>query len=147
MSILLYGCTTQTLTKRMGKKAWRQLHKNATSNIEQVVEAALEKQQLYGHLPTIRKTIKVRWTRHAGHCWRSRDELIRDVLPWTASRRPPRTYIQQLYADTGCNPEDLLEAMDDREGSGISVLIARRDDNHHHSPKSSGTGLLPSDTV
>ena len=39
--------------------------------------------QLYGHLPPITKTIQVRRTRHAGHCWRSRDELIRDVLLWT----------------------------------------------------------------
>ena len=30
--------------------------------------------------------------------------------------RPARTYIQQLSADTGCSPEDLQEAMDDREG-------------------------------
>ena len=34
------------------------------------------KHQLYGHLPPITKTIQVRRTRHAGHCWRSRDELI-----------------------------------------------------------------------
>ena len=39
--------------------------------------------QLYGHLPPITKTIHVRRTRHAGHCWRSRDELISDVLLWT----------------------------------------------------------------
>ena len=29
--------------------------------------------------------------------------------------RPARTYIQQLCQDTGCNPEDLPEAMNDRE--------------------------------
>ena len=39
--------------------------------------------QLYGHLPPITKTIQVRQTRHTGHCWRSRDELISDVLLWT----------------------------------------------------------------
>ena len=39
--------------------------------------------QLYGHLPPITKTIQVRRTRHAGHCWRSKDELISDVLLWT----------------------------------------------------------------
>ena len=43
VSILLYGCTTWTLTRRMKKKAWRQLHKNAASNIEQTMEAALHK--------------------------------------------------------------------------------------------------------
>ena len=77
--------------------------------------------QLYGHLPPITKTIQVRWTRHAGHCWRSRDELIRDVLLWTPTHgpakagRPARTYIQQLCKDTECCPEDLPRAMNDRE--------------------------------
>ena len=76
--------------------------------------------QLYGHLPPITKTIQVRRTRHAGHCW-SKDELISDVLLWTPTHgcarvgRPARTYIQQLCEDTGCNPEDLPEAMNDRE--------------------------------
>ena len=77
--------------------------------------------QLYGHLPPITKTIQIRRTRHAGHCWRSRDELIRDVLLWTPTHgrakagRPARTYIQQLCEDTGCCPEDLPRAMNDRE--------------------------------
>ena len=87
------------------------------------------KHQLYGHLPPITKTIQVRRTRHARHCWRSRGELISDVLLWTPTYgrakagRPARTYIQQLCEDTGCSPEDLPEVMNDRErGSGISVL-------------------------
>ena len=60
-------------------------------------------------------------TRHAGLCWRSRDELIRDLLLWTPTHgrakagRPARTYIQQLCEDTGCCPEDLPRAMNDRE--------------------------------
>ena len=60
-SILLYGCTTWTLTP-------------------------------------ISKTIKIRRTRHGGHCWRSRSELISDILQWTPSQgragvgRPARTY-------------------------------------------------------
>ena len=65
------------------------------------------KQQLYGHPPPITKTIKLRRTRHAGHCWRSKGELIIDILLWTPSHgrakagRPARTYILQLSADTG----------------------------------------------
>ena len=43
VSILLFGCTTWTLTKSIEKKAWRLLHKNAASNIEQVLEAAPHK--------------------------------------------------------------------------------------------------------
>ena len=50
-----------------------------------------------------------------------RDELIRDVLLWIPTHgrakagRPERTYIQQLCEDTGCCPEDLPRAMNDRE--------------------------------
>ena len=79
------------------------------------------KHQLYRHLPPITKTIQVRRARHAGHCWRSRDELISDVLLWTPTYgrakagRPARTYIQQLCKDMGDSPEDLPEAMNDRE--------------------------------
>ena len=106
--------------KTAGEKARRQLHKNVASNIEQVLEATPQKHQLYSHLPPITKTIQVRRTRHAGHCWRSRDELISDVLLWTPTYgqakagRPARTYIQQLCEDTRCSHEDLPEAMNNR---------------------------------
>ena len=66
-------------------------------------------------------TLYVPRTRHAGHCSWSRDELIRDALLWTPTHgqakagRPARTYIQQLCEDTGCCPEDLPRATNDRE--------------------------------
>ena len=121
VSILLYGCTTWTLIKRLKKKL--------NGNYTRMLRAILNKNwrqhptrhQLYGQLPPITKTIQVRQTRHAGHCWRSRDELIRDVLLWTPTYVqakagwPARTYIQQLCEDTGCGPEDLPKAMNDRE--------------------------------
>ena len=91
--------------------------------------------QLYGHLPPISWTLQIRWTRHAGHCWRSKDELISDMFLWPPSheqasvRQPVRTYLQQLCMDTGCL-EDLPKAMDDSEGeSGKSMLEARHDDD------------------
>ena len=80
------------------------------------------KQQLYGHLPVITETIQVRRTRYAGHCWRSKDELISDLLLWTTSHgrakvgRAVRTYIQQLCADIGYSLEDLPEEMGDKDG-------------------------------
>ena len=91
------------------------------------------KQLLYGHRPPFTKTIKIRRTRHAGHCWRSRDELVSDVLRWIPSHgraktgRPARTFIQQLCADTGCSPDDQPKAMDDREGWRESVRNIRAD--------------------
>ena len=120
VSILLHGCTAWTLTKLT--------EKTLDGNYARMVRAILNKswrqhstKQLYGHLPPIRKTIQARRTRHAGHCWRGRDELINDVLLWTPSHsrakvgRPARTYIQQLCDDTGCSTDDMPEAMNDRE--------------------------------
>ena len=80
------------------------------------------KQSLYGHLPPIMKTINVKRTRHAGHCWRSKDEFISDILLWSPSHRramagrPDWTYLQQLCADTGYSLKDVPGAMDDRNG-------------------------------
>ena len=120
-SILLYGCITRTLTKRLEKK----LDGNYTRMLRAILNKSWQqhptRHQLYGHLPPIAKTIQVRRARHAGHCWRSRDELISDVLLSTPTHgrakagRPARTYIQQLCEDAGCCPENLPEAMNDRE--------------------------------
>ena len=83
VSILLYGCITWMLAKCMQKK----LDGNYTRILSAVLNKSWRqhptKQQLYGHLLTITKTNKVRWTRHAGHCWRSKDELISNILLWT----------------------------------------------------------------
>ena len=105
------------------------MEKKLDGNYARVLRAVLNKswrqlpikQQLYGHLPLITKTIQVRRTRHAGQCWRSKVELISDILRWTQSHgqaevgRPARTYIQKLCADTGCSLEDLPGAIYDRD--------------------------------
>ena len=106
----------------MEKKAWRQLHKNAMSIIEKVLETEPYKAAAVRPPITHHKNYQIWRTRHVGHCLRRRDELISDVLLWIPSHGwakagcLARTYIQQLYADTGCSPEDLPEAMDNREG-------------------------------
>ena len=69
------------------KKAGKKLDGNYTRMLRAILNKSWQqhptKHQLYGHLPPITKTIQVRRTRHAGHCWRSKDELISDVLLWT----------------------------------------------------------------
>ena len=99
VSTLLYGCTTWTLTKRLEKK----LDGNYTRMLRAILNKSWQqhptRHQLYGHLPPITKTIQARRIRHAGHCWRSKDELVSDVLLWTPvygqskAGRPARTYI------------------------------------------------------
>ena len=121
VSILLYGCTIWTLTKRLEKKLDGNYTRMSRAILNKSWRQQPTKHQLYGHLPPITKTIQARRTRHARHWWRSRDELISDVLQWTPTYgrakagRPARTYIQLLYEDTVCSPEDLPEAMNDRE--------------------------------
>ena len=139
MSILLYGCTTWTLTKRLKKK----LDSNYTRMLRAILNKSWRqhptKHQLYGHLPPITKTIQVRQTRHAGHCRRNRDELTSDILLSTPSHNrakpgwPARTYILQLCEDTGlalrtCQRRWTMGRGGER-GSGIYVLMARQDDD------------------
>ena len=120
-----YGCTTWTLTEHMEKRL--------DDNQIRMLRAVLNKftiQQLYGHLPTI----QVRWTRHAGDCWRSKDELLKDVLLWTLSHgqvkvgRPARTYLQLFCAWRICREWWTIE-MGGKRGSGKSVLAVWHDDD------------------
>ena len=116
VSILLYGCTTWTLTKCMEKKLDSKYTRILWGVLNKSSKQHTTKQQLYGHLPPI---TKVRWTNHAGHCLRSKDELISDILSshrWSKVGRPVRTYLQQFCTDTGYSLEDLPDIMDDRDG-------------------------------
>ena len=84
-----------TLTKRMEKK----LDRNYTRMLQAVLNKSTRQystqQQLYGHLPSIPKTIEIRQTRNERHCWRSKDELISDVIQRTPSHG--RAKIEPTY--------------------------------------------------
>ena len=65
----------------------------------------LQKELLYSHLSPISQIIKGRSARHAGHCWKSKDKLISDILQWTPTHEhtniawSAKYYIHQLRAD------------------------------------------------
>ena len=100
------------------EKARRELHKNSTSYIEQILEATSHKTTT-ARPPTSyllshpNKTVR--------HCWRSKDELISDVLSLTPSHRyasaglPAKTFLQLVCTDTGCSLEGLPETMVDKD--------------------------------
>ena len=137
LSILLYGCTTWTLTKRLEKK----LDGNYTRMLRAILNKSWRqhptRHQLYGHLPPITKTIQVRRTRHAGHCWRSRDEHIRDVLLWTPDMAVQKQDDQHEHTFSSyVRQRDVVLKIclglwtigrSGQRGSGISVLPARHD--------------------
>ena len=95
------------------------------------------KQQLYGHLPPIMKTIKIRQTRYAGHFWRSRDELVSDVLRWTPSQErakagcPEHTYSSsvQILDVARKTYQNQWTIGGGKRGSEISTLIVWPDDD------------------
>ena len=135
-SILLYGCTTWTLTKRLEK-----LDCNNTRMLRAILNKSWRqhptRHQLYGHLPPITKTIQDRRTRHAGHCWRSRDELISDVLLLTPTYgwEKPDDQHEHTFSNY-VRIRDVVQKTCQRwwtigksgeRGSGISVLPARHD--------------------
>ena len=105
------------------------LRKKLDSNYARMLRAVLNKywmqqptkQQLYCYPPPITKTIPVRRTRHEGHCWRRKHDLINGILLWTPlhrqtkAGRPAGTYIHKFSADTRYSLEDLLRAMDNRD--------------------------------
>ena len=103
VSVLLHKCTTWMLIKCIAKK----LDRNCARMLQPILSKSWKqhptKQQLYGHLPPISKIIQIIWTRHAGHCWRSKNELINNVLLWTPSHgctivgRPIRTTALYRY--------------------------------------------------
>ena len=141
VSILLYGCTTWTLTKQLEKK----LDGNYTRMLRAILNKTWRqrptKHQLYGHLPPITKTIQARWTRPAGHCWRSRNEFISDVLLWTPTYGQEKKQDDQLehtFSSYVRKRDVALKTYQRRwtigrsgeRGSGISVLAAQHDDDN-----------------
>ena len=115
VSILLYRSTIWALTKRMQKK----LDINYTRMLRAELSPGGNTPQNSSCTATYHPSRKLS---KLGHCWRSKDKHISDILLWTPSHRrakvgrPSRIYIQQLCADTGCILEDIPEAMDDRDG-------------------------------
>ena len=139
VSILLYGCTTWTLTKRLKKK----LDGNYTRMLRAILNKSWRqhptRHQLYGQLPPVTKTIQVRRTRHVGHCWRSKDELISDELLWTPymAKQKQDDQLEHTYCSyvriwdvalKTCQKRWMIGRSGER-GSGISVLAAWHDDN------------------
>ena len=98
VSILLYGCTNWTLTKRLEKK----LNGNYTRMLRAILNKSWQqhptRHQLYGHLPPITKSIQARPSRHAGHCWRSKDELVSDEILWHIAIQKQDDQLEHTYS-------------------------------------------------
>ena len=110
-----------------GEKAWRQLHKDATSYIKQILEATSHENS--GYTATFHPSRGLIKLDEQG----MRNTCLWTPLHWWASvGLPARTYLQQICRNTGCRLEELSEVMDgwDRwRERGKSVWEAWHDNN------------------
>ena len=135
VSILLYLDANKTAGEKLDGNYTRMLRAILNKSWRQYPT----KHQLYGHLPPIRKTIQVRRSRHAGDCWRSRDELISDVLLWTPHMAVQKQddQLEHTYSSSLRTRDVTLKTSQRRwtiersgeRGLGISVLVTRHDDD------------------
>ena len=120
-SVLLYGSFAWTFAKRLENK----LNGTYTSMLCAILNIYWSthpsKEGLYGNLVQIALVIRERRTRFAGHCYRSKDQVVSDLILWTPNHgkanvgRPSETYTKQLTGNADCQFEDLTRAMEDRE--------------------------------
>ena len=137
VSILLYECTTWTLTKRLKKK----LDGNYTRMLRAILNKSWRqhptRHQLYGYLPPITKTIQVRRTRHedtAGEA-RTYSSVMYSYGPLHMAKQKQDDQLEHTYsiyvrirdvALKTCQKRWTIGRSGER-GSGIFVLAARHD--------------------
>ena len=136
VTILLYGCTTWTITKR--------LEKNLDGNYTRMLRAILNKSwrqhptrhQLYGHLPPITKTIQVRRNRHAGEAGTS-SKVMYSYGPSHMAEQKQGDQLEHIHSSyvrirdvalKTCQRRWMIGKSGER-GSRIPVLVARHDDD------------------
>ena len=130
-TVLLYGSSSWTLTKALSQKI-----DGAYTKMLRVVKNVTWEQHvtnkvLYGKLPSITTIIEERRLRFSGHCFRSKQEVVHQLILWEPKhgRRSVggqlRTYVDQLESDTGIPRENLANAMEDREGWRKRVMAKK----------------------
>ena len=130
-SVLLYGSTAWTLTTSLEDKLDGTYTRMLRAALNVSWKEHTTNEELYGNTPPISQTIRTQRMRFAGHVWRNKNELASDVLLWTPTQgkqkpgRPERSYIDQLADDTGCNPQELDNAMSNKEDWRKRVMQCR----------------------
>lgn len=120
-SVLLYGCESWTLTPKLTKGLDGMYTRMLRTILNVHWSQKVTNKELYGKLPKLSDKIRQRRTRFAGHCSRSQDEPVSQLLHWTPKHdrkspgRPALTYIDILRQDTGLEAQDMKAAMEDRK--------------------------------
>ena len=131
-SVLVYGSTAAwTLTAALESKIDGAYTRMLRAALNVSWKDHMTNAELYGKISPISQTIRTQRMRFAGHVWRNKDELASDVLLWEPTHgkqdpgRPKRTFIDQLADDTGCRPQELKNAMSNKEDWRKRVMRSR----------------------
>ncbi len=90
-SVLLYGSETWTLTVKLAKSLDGMYTRMLRTVLNVHWQQHVTNQELYGKLPKLSDKIRQRRVRFAGHCSRSTNESVSNLVHWTpkhGKRRP-----------------------------------------------------------
>ena len=119
-SILLYGCETWTVTKKIGKSLDGCYTRMLRSALDVSWRDHMTNKELYGDLPKITTKITKRRLQFAGHCARGTGKMVTKLITWRPTQgkrsagRPTKTYVDLLHDDTGLTPSEIETCMQDR---------------------------------
>ena len=120
-SVLVYGVITWTLTSTLDKKIDGAYTRMLRAALNVSYREHLTNRELYNNIPRITSSIREQRMRFAGHCWRSNNELVSDVLLRTpkygqrSRGRPAKTFVYQMVEDTECEVEELINLMENKD--------------------------------
>ena len=127
----LYGAIAWTLTSTLEKKIDGDYTRMLRAALNVSWREHMTNRELYNNIPRITSSTREYKMRFAGHCWRSNNELVSDVLPWTPKHgqrsrgRPANTFVDQMVEYIECKVEELINLMDNRDEWKKHVLECR----------------------
>ena len=120
-SVLLYGCETWTITKKIGKAMDGCYTRMLRSALNVSWKSHTTNKELYGDIPHITTKITARRLSFAGHCKRAEGRsIVSKLVTWQPTQgrrnkgRPKLTYVDLLQEDTGYEVSEIENSMQDR---------------------------------
>ena len=99
-SVFLYGSETWTVTTKVEKSVNGCYTRMLRTALNVQWQQHLNNQELYGSLPRVTETIRVRRLRLTGHCARHTEETASKALLWEPQHRYPNSIYVELHTLT-----------------------------------------------
>ena len=119
-SVLLYGCESWTISKKIEKGLDGCYTRMLRSALNISWRLHTTNKELYGDLPKVTSKIASRRLTFAGHCKRAKGSVVSHLVTWQPMHgqrkqgRPRKTYVDLLQEDTGFELGEIEKCMEDR---------------------------------